>query len=182
MKSADGRLVIVFNGEIYNYPSLRSELERSGVHFRTRSDTEVLLHLYERDGAEMVRRLRGMFAFGIWDSRKRGLLLARDPYGMKPLYTSDDGWTLRFASQVKALIAGGGISRELEPAGVVGFYLFGQRARAVYLVRLRSLTSCRAYARVDTVGLVNRSRSSTWRRYSELAPSVLRRRENSPDT
>src|SRR5215470_4124567 len=125
MVSDDGRFVIVFNGEIYNYPELRAELEREGIHFRTTSDTEALLHLYARHGGEMVHRLRGMFAFALWDDFKRGLFLARDPYGIKPLYTANDGWTFRFASQVKALLAGGGISREPEPAGHVGFYLFG---------------------------------------------------------
>src|SRR5438128_1023462 len=125
MISEDGGLVVVFNGEIYNYPELRSELEARGARFRTTSDTEALLHLYVRDGIEMVRRLRGMFAFAIWDEQRRGLFLARDPYGIKPLYTANDGWTFRFASQVKALLAGDRISRVPEPAGYAGFYLFG---------------------------------------------------------
>lgn len=125
MRSSDGRLVVTFNGEIYNHPTLRTELERQGRVFRTASDTETLLHLYELYGPDMVNRLRGMFAFAIWDTEKRGVLLARDPYGIKPLYTSNDGWTLRFASQVKALLAGGRISREPEPAGIVGFHVWG---------------------------------------------------------
>src|SRR5215831_11411902 len=125
MASPDGRFVIVFNGEIYNYPELRRELEKQGACFRTTSDTEVLLHLYARDGTKMVHCLRGMFAFAIWDKERRGLFLARDPYGIKPLYTANDGWTFRFASQVKALLAGGHVSRDPEPAGVVGFHLFG---------------------------------------------------------
>jgi asparagine synthase (glutamine-hydrolysing) len=125
MVSDDGRFVLVFNGEIYNYPQLRSELEREGVRFRTTSDTEALLHLYARHGAEMVQRLRGMFALAIWDDAQRGLFLARDPYGIKPLYTANDGWTFRFASQVKALMAGAHVSRDPEPAGIVGFHLFG---------------------------------------------------------
>src|SRR5579864_8877357 len=125
MTSDDGRFVVVFNGEIYNYPQLRVELERDGVHLRTTSDTEALLHLYARHGANMVHRLRGMFAFAIWDEERRGLFLARDPYGIKPLYTANDGWTFRFASQVKALLAGGQVSRDPEPAGMVGFHLFG---------------------------------------------------------
>ena len=125
MTSDDGRFVVVFNGEIYNYPQLRTELETDGARFRTTSDTEALLHLYARHGAEMVHRLRGMFAFAIWDQARRGLFLARDPYGIKPLYTANDGWTFRFASQVKALLAGGQVSRDPEPAGVVGFHLFG---------------------------------------------------------
>ena len=125
MISEDGQLAVVFNGEIYNYPVLRKELEADGVRFRTTSDTETLLHLYARCGAGMVHRLRGMFALAIWDEARRGIFVARDPYGIKPLYTANDGWTFRFASQVKALLAGHGVSRDTEPAGVVGFHLFG---------------------------------------------------------
>ncbi len=125
MVSDDGSLVVVFNGEIYNYPQLRAMLEAEGTRFRTTSDTEVLLHLYSRYGFGMVDHLRGMFAFALWDGARRGLFLARDPYGIKPLYTANDGWTFRFASQVKALLAGGSISRDPEPAGLVGFHLFG---------------------------------------------------------
>jgi len=125
MASDDGRFVVVFNGEIYNYRQLRTELERDSAHFRTTSDTEALLHLYARYGAEMVHRLRGMFAFAIWDQERRSIFLARDPYGIKPLYTANDGSTFRFASQVKALLAGGHVSHDPEPAGIVGFHLFG---------------------------------------------------------
>ena len=125
MRSADGKLVVTFNGEIYNYRQLRTLLEAKGCKFRTETDTEVLLHLYAEKGEAMVNDLRGMFAFGLWDADKNALLLARDPYGIKPLYYADDGWTLRFASQVKALLAGGKVSRNQEPAGWVGFCLFG---------------------------------------------------------
>jgi asparagine synthase (glutamine-hydrolysing) len=125
MVSGDGQLAIVFNGEIYNYAELRAELEGEGVRHRTSSDTETLLHLYARDGAAMVKRLRGMFALAIWDAAREGLFLARDPYGIKPLYTANDGWTFRFASQVKALLAGGQVSRDPESAGLVGFHIFG---------------------------------------------------------
>lgn len=125
MAGDNGNLVVVFNGEIYNFPALRAELERDGVRFRTSSDTEALLHLYARHGGAMVHRLRGMFAFAIWDERRQGVFLARDAYGIKPLYTADDGRSFRFASQVKALLAGGQVSRDIEPAGMVGFYLFG---------------------------------------------------------
>jgi asparagine synthase (glutamine-hydrolysing) len=140
MTSEDGRFVVVFNGEIYNYPEVRLELEANGARFRTTSDTEVLLHLYTHYGAEMVHRLRGMFAFAIWDQARRGLFLARDPYGVKPLYTANDGWTFRFASQVKALLAGGHVSHDPEPAGVVGFHLFGSVPEPFTLYReVRSL-------------------------------------------
>lgn len=125
MSTEDGAQVIAFNGEIYNYQALRTELEREGARFRTQSDTEVLLHLYARYGEAMTEGLRGMYAFAIWDRRRRGLFLARDPYGIKPLYTANDGWTFRFASQVKALLAGGRVSTDPEPAGIVGFHLFG---------------------------------------------------------
>lgn len=86
MTSSDGRYVIVFNGEIYNFRELRRDLEADGATFRTTSDTEVLLELYSRDGERMLPRLRGMFAFAIWDTTARELFLARDPYGIKPLY------------------------------------------------------------------------------------------------
>ncbi len=125
MQSADGGLVVTFNGEIYNYQTLRAELEAKGRVFRTQSDTEVLLQLYAEKGESMVHSLRGMFAFGLWDSEKKALLLARDPYGIKPLYYSDDGQCVRFASQVKALMAGGRISSAIDSAGLAGFCLFG---------------------------------------------------------
>jgi asparagine synthase (glutamine-hydrolysing) len=125
MLSANGKLAVVFNGEIYNYEALRKDLQNKGHVFRSYSDTEVLLHLYNEKGEAMVHDLRGMFAFGLWDADKRALLLARDPYGIKPLYYADDGKTFRFASQVKALLVGGNLSREANPAGWAGFYLFG---------------------------------------------------------
>ncbi|MCW5733954.1 MAG: asparagine synthase (glutamine-hydrolyzing) [Enhydrobacter sp.] len=125
MHSSDGTLIITFNGEIYNYRQLKAELEAKGYCFRSDSDTEVLLHLYADRGLSMVEALRGMFAFAIWDSRARKLLLARDPLGIKPLYYADDGWTIRFASQAKALLAGGAVPRDPDPAGIVGFHLFG---------------------------------------------------------
>ncbi|MEO5375390.1 MAG: asparagine synthase (glutamine-hydrolyzing) [Alphaproteobacteria bacterium] len=125
MASDDGQFRIVFNGEIYNFRELRADLERDGVRFRSRSDTEVLLHLYRRHGPDMVRHLRGMFAFALWDDARQGLLLARDPFGIKPLYYADDGATLRVASQVKALLAGGAVDTTPEPAGHAGFFLWG---------------------------------------------------------
>jgi asparagine synthase (glutamine-hydrolysing) len=125
MQTADGRYRIVFNGEIYNYRALRAELEHAGVRFETESDTEVLLHLYAKSGPEMVQRLRGMFAFAIWDAPRHGLFLARDPYGIKPLYFADDGQTIAVASQVKALLAGGNVDTRPEPAGHAGFFMLG---------------------------------------------------------
>ncbi|MCX5892547.1 MAG: asparagine synthase (glutamine-hydrolyzing) [Deltaproteobacteria bacterium] len=125
MATADGSLRVVFNGEIYNYRELRRELAGQGHRFRSNSDTEVLLHLYRQHGPDLVDRLRGMYAFALWDEANRRCLLARDPFGIKPLYYADDGGTLRFASQVKALLAGGAVDTGAEPAGHVGFFLWG---------------------------------------------------------
>lgn len=125
MHSACGRYTITFNGEIYNYRELRRELVDKGHVFRSGSDTEVLLHLFAEYGIQMVRRLRGMFAFGLWDASERRLFLARDPLGIKPIYWADDGWTVRFASQAKSLLAGGAVGRDPDAAGIVGFHLFG---------------------------------------------------------
>src|SRR6266851_6811914 len=104
--SEDGTCTVVQNGEIYNFPELRRELEREGHTFRTRCDTEVHLHLYERHGPDFARRLRGMFAVAIWDARRRRLVLARDRYGIKPLYYRHVGDELRFASELRALPRG----------------------------------------------------------------------------
>jgi asparagine synthase (glutamine-hydrolysing) len=125
MATADGRYHININGEIYNYRQLKADLVQQGVRFRSGSDTEVLLHLYAREGTDMCRRLRGMYAFAIWDSREQSLYLARDPFGIKPLYVHDDGCTLRFASQVKALLAGGAVPREVSPEGEQGYWIWG---------------------------------------------------------
>lgn len=125
MHCAQARLHISFNGEIYNYRALRAELEHKGYAFQTNSDTEVLLHLYRDRGLQMLQALRGMYAFALWDELSRTLLLARDPLGIKPLYYANEDGCLRFASQVKALLAGGRVSRTRSNAGAVGFHLWG---------------------------------------------------------
>lgn len=125
MTNEDGSIQLVFNGEIYNYQALREKLIRQGHTFRSHSDSEVLVHLYEEHGEEMVHEMRGMFAFVLWDANRGAMLLARDPYGIKPLYYADDGWTVRAASQVKALLEGKHVSLLPEPAGIAGFYLTG---------------------------------------------------------
>lgn len=125
MATADGKIRITFNGEIYNFLSLRRELVSKGYQFKSDCDTEVIIYLYQEYGIEMVSRLRGMFAFAIWDERKRGMLLARDPFGIKPLYYADDGRSLRAASQVKALLQFRDINVEPDPAGHVGYHLWG---------------------------------------------------------
>src|SRR3954470_23915206 len=120
MASEDGRYTPVLNGEIYNFAELRRELEAEGVRFRSHSDTEVVLALYARQGAAMLGRLRGMYGLAIWDDREKSLLLARDPLGIKPLSLAEERGCLRFASQVKALEAGGAVSRQVDPAGLAG--------------------------------------------------------------
>lgn len=117
--------VIVYNGELYNADRLRRELETKGHAFRGGSDTEVLLAAYAEWGTECVRRLRGMFAFAVWDRPRRRLVLARDRLGIKPLYLCTNGGELAFASEVRALLASDVCTREIDPAGLVSFLAFG---------------------------------------------------------
>jgi asparagine synthase (glutamine-hydrolysing) len=121
---ADGGVVVVQNGEIYNYRELRRELEASGHRFATASDTEVLLHLYEEHGEGFLERLRGMFALAVWDSRERRLLLARDRFGIKPLYYRLAEGRLAFASELKAMLELPDFSRAIEPRAVEAFLAF----------------------------------------------------------
>jgi len=120
-----GRFQIVFNGEIYNYKTLRLNLEGLGHRFVSNTDTEVLVAMYAEYGQGMLSHIRGMFAFAIWDSSNNSLFLARDPFGIKPLYYSDVKGVFRFSSQVKALLNGGGVDYQINPAGHVGFFLLG---------------------------------------------------------
>ena len=125
MQIEGGRYTLTFMGEIYNYQALRADLVQRGVRFQTNSDSEVILHLYAREGAAMLPKLRGMFAFAIWDDARRTLFAARDPFGIKPFYYADDGVAFRFAAQVKALLATGAIDTAPQPAGEVGFLMWG---------------------------------------------------------
>ena len=127
MRSADGRRVIVFNGEIYNFLELRKELVASGVALQSHSDTEVVLALYERHGPACVERLRGMFAFAVWDEQEGSCFLARDPLGIKPLYYHHDETSggLLFASEIRSLLATGLVPKRLEPQGLYGYFRSG---------------------------------------------------------
>jgi len=123
--SEDGRSVLVLNGEIYNHDLLRDELVRQGRRFRTRTDTEVLLQLYEAMGERCLERLRGMFAFAIWDRSKRRLMLARDRLGIKPLYyrCHEDGFV--FGSELKSILEYPGVSRVVDERAIEEFFTFG---------------------------------------------------------
>jgi asparagine synthase (glutamine-hydrolysing) len=125
MMSHDGKVVIVFNGEVYNFRELRSDLEQQGIQFHTGSDTEVILALYQRYGKRVVDHLRGMFAFAIWDSLEGTCLLARDPMGIKPLYYTQKGDQLVFASEMQALIHGGFSSRKLNAEAAYSYLIKG---------------------------------------------------------
>ena len=120
----DGSIHVVLNGEIYNYRQLRAELQRRGHRLASRSDTEVLVHLYEDRGLEFVEELRGMFALALWDARRRRLVLTRDRFGIKPLYYSTEGDVLSFASELKALLRVPWFSRELDPDALQAFLAF----------------------------------------------------------
>ena len=125
MQSRRAGTVVTFNGEIYNYRVLRRELEAKGYTFTSDSDTEVLLHLYDAHGPSFVGALRGMYAFALYDPERRGMLLGRDPYGIKPLYVADTGRTVWIASQVKALRPIAGVDTTADAAGRVGYFLYG---------------------------------------------------------
>ncbi len=121
----DHSVWVVFNGEIYNFPELRQELEARGHSFYTRSDTEVIVHLYEEMGAECFSKLRGMFAIALYDERKKTLLLGRDRLGKKPLYYAEHGGRLYFGSEIKTILAVAPELAEVDPEGVLNFFYFG---------------------------------------------------------
>jgi asparagine synthase (glutamine-hydrolysing) len=125
MSSADGQFWITYNGETYNARELRGELERRGHQFLTTTDTEVVLHLYQEYGETFVHKLRGMFAFAIWDERQRKLFLGRDRLGIKPLYFYRSGEQLLFSSELKALLASGLVPRRIDPAGLRAYLQLG---------------------------------------------------------
>ncbi|HXA13715.1 MAG TPA: asparagine synthase (glutamine-hydrolyzing) [Opitutaceae bacterium] len=121
MATADGRFHLVFNGAIYNHRELRAELESTGYAFKTRCDTEVLLAAFARWGESCLPRLRGMFAFAVWDTRLQNLFLARDAFGIKPLYLHHAGPRLLFASELNALLTSGAVSTEIDPQAVADY-------------------------------------------------------------
>ena len=125
MISGDRRLSVAFNGEIYNFRELRGELERDGVQFRSGSDTEVLLEGWARFGAPFVARLEGMFAFALWDEREQAMFVARDRFGIKPLYLATAGGGLLVASELRAILASGRVAPRIDRSALAGYLTFG---------------------------------------------------------
>lgn len=125
MGNEDGTIWVTFNGEIYNFPALRTELEARGHRFATHSDTEVIVHAYEEEGPACVKRFRGMFAFGLWDAPRQTLFLARDRVGKKPLFYAEVGGHFLFASELQALVVHPAVRRELDPAGLDDYLALG---------------------------------------------------------
>ena len=125
VSNEDGRIWVMLNGEIYNYPELRRYLIARGHRFSTRSDTETIVHLYEECGEECFARLRGLFAIALWDSRNRKLLLARDRVGKKPLFYAADAKRILFGSELKALLAGDSLPRDMDIFALSDYFSFG---------------------------------------------------------
>ena len=125
MTSINDDLVITYNGEIYNYKEIRNELSNKTIKFKSNSDTEVILESYRYWGMNFLNKLRGMFAFAIWDKKNEKLILARDPFGIKPLYYSKKNSIFYFASSVKSLLSIEDISNKKNSAGIVNYYLWG---------------------------------------------------------
>src|SRR3954447_2842705 len=125
LDNEDGTVWITFNGEVYNFADLRTELEGLGHRFRTRTDTEVIVHAYEQWGTRCVARLRGMFAFAVWDQRRRRLYLARDRVGKKPLFYTRQADRFLFASELQGLLADPDVAREVDPVAIDTYLSYG---------------------------------------------------------
>ena len=164
MANDDGSVQVTFNGEIYNFRELRAELEGKGHRFRSQSDTEVLLRLYEEIGDGLIDRLDGDFAFGLWDDRKRRLLLARDRAGVKPLYFAQVGSRFLFASEIKALLQDASVPRELDEESLYHYL--------TYLVVPPPRTLLRGVFKLPAAGVLTLELDRDWqtRRYWEPLP------------
>lgn len=157
----DGTVQVVLNGEIYNYKELRARLESRGHRFRTSSDTEVIVHLYEERADQVVDDLRGMFAFALWDRRTRRLMLARDRVGIKPIYIYRDSEKLIFGSELKAILAHPGVERTVDVSGLEDYLTFGMIPGARSIFRnVEKLPP--AHTLVATPDSLNRSPSRYW--------------------
>ncbi len=146
MSTADGRFTVVNNGEIYNYREIRKELEASGTRVRTDSDTEAILHVYARWGKAGLDRLRGMFAFAIWDARERSLFVARDRLGVKPLYVARTPGGVIFASELRAILSTGLVAPKIDARALEGYLAFGSTREPATIVRGVELLPSGGYA------------------------------------
>lgn len=173
MLSRDGRYVIVYNGEVYNYLELRRPLEEEGVPFRSNSDTEVILELYARKGPDCVREFRGMFAIAIWDTREKSLFLARDRMGIKPLYIWPQSKGIAFASEVKALRALPGGPSEVDPECIAAYLSWGSVPSPMGFfrgVRFLAPATCVRWRQ-------GRMEERAYWKFPEAPPTAIRREE-----
>ncbi len=167
MANEDGTVWIAFNGEIYNHAALREELEAKGRRYRTRSDTETILHLYDEEGERCVERLQGMFAFALWDRVRKRLLLARDRLGIKPLYYAIANHELLFASEIKGILAAGSLKADFNTAILPEFLAAGfVSGEETFFHGIRKLQPGRVLSWSVSEGL-------TLRRYWQLPTEIL---------
>lgn len=157
MSTADGRWTITFNGEIYNFHDVRLSLESLGHTFHSRSDTEVILAAWQQWGAESLRRLRGMFAFAIWDRDSARLWLARDRMGEKPLYYAAQNGRFLFASEVRTLLASGAVARRLDSDGLDAYLTFGSVADPHTLVEGVQALEAGHWMKIDASGITSQA-------------------------
>jgi asparagine synthase (glutamine-hydrolysing) len=171
----DGSLVVVLNGEIYNYRELRDELMRSGHRFSTKTDTEVIVHLYEDHGDACVEHLRGMFAFALWDTRRRRLLVGRDRVGKKPLFYAHRGSSFWFASEAKSILQDPQIPRDVDYAAIDNFLQYGYvpHPRSAFAA-LRKLPAAHTLVFEDDNVAINRYWKLSYRKKIDVsAPEEL---------
>jgi asparagine synthase (glutamine-hydrolysing) len=185
----DGSVLVVFNGEIYNYATLRRELEAAGHRFATNSDTETIVHAYEDDGPDFVRRLHGMFAIALWDRRRRRLVLTRDRFGKKPIHYAFDGRRLVFGSEIKSLLLAPELPRTLDPVAIGQYFTYGyipaprtafagiqKLPAATTLVYEDGAVALRRYWTLDFTPRCDDDEETAARRVRELLREAVRKR------
>lgn len=188
MRSADGRYVIVYNGEVYNFAELRAEMARDGVSFRGYSDTEVVLNAYACWGPAILPRLNGIFAFAVWDTRENELVLARDRFGVKPLYFHQLRNGIVFGSEIKAVLASGHVSSSVQPQALHEFAFFGvslgsntlfeniQRLEPGHWMRLRNgECAIQPFWRVENVARIDDDENTAVHRTRSLLEAAVKR-------
>ena len=180
MVSINKRYIIVFNGEIYNYKDLRQELIGAGIKLRTKSDTEVILELFSLHGENCLKKLRGMFAFAIWDKVDECFFIARDPYGIKPLYIAKTSQGFMVASQVKALLKTGLVSKKPCPYGQGGYWLLGSVPEPYTWFRDISSVAAGHFVRISKFGIKEKkwhSLSDNWQDLEKFNHKVSIKKE-----